>query len=111
MATGDPKMMVEELEREYAGVRTKAHDLREYLCRVPPARAARRSREKSLRPKFLVQSGTVIAADARTQAKRSRSGQRDRSLAPRAGHRSVLRTCARGRERRSGSAPRDRQSA
>jgi hypothetical protein len=31
MATGEPKMMVEELEREYAGVRTKAHDLREYL--------------------------------------------------------------------------------
>jgi hypothetical protein len=24
-------MMVEELEREYAGVRAKAHDLREYL--------------------------------------------------------------------------------
>jgi hypothetical protein len=31
MPTGEPKMMVEELEREYAGVRTKAHDLREYL--------------------------------------------------------------------------------
>lgn len=25
------QMMVEELEREYAGVRTKAQDLREYL--------------------------------------------------------------------------------
>jgi hypothetical protein len=31
MPTGEPKMMVEELEREYAGVRAKAHDLREYL--------------------------------------------------------------------------------
>jgi hypothetical protein len=31
MQTGEPKIMLEELEREYSGIRSKAQDLREYL--------------------------------------------------------------------------------
>jgi hypothetical protein len=31
MQTGERKFMLEDLEREYAAVRDKVHDLREYL--------------------------------------------------------------------------------
>lgn len=31
MQTRDTKIMLEELERQYAGLRAKVHDLREYL--------------------------------------------------------------------------------
>jgi hypothetical protein len=31
MPTGERKFMLEDLEREYAAVRAKVHDLREYL--------------------------------------------------------------------------------
>jgi hypothetical protein len=31
MQTGERKFLLEDLEREYAGIRSKVHDLREYL--------------------------------------------------------------------------------
>ena len=31
MQTGERKFILEDLEREYSGIRAKVHDLREYL--------------------------------------------------------------------------------